>query len=470
MSNLSLMADRGTTQGRPNQQVEYSILLTATLCLLALGAVMVFSASSARAVLLHSGDPAQYLIRYMGYGAIGLGLMWFMSRRPLGALPRLAGPVLIFSFVCLLLVMTPMGVEVNGAKRWLGAGPLQFQPSEVMKFALLLYAVTMICDRPRAINEPRLLGPLVLVVAAGCALILVQPDLGTVLVICFTLIAVLVAAGLPMHYLGRLALIGAGLVTMFALSAGYRRERLMTFLNPWDHARDAGFQSVQGQIALGSGGPFGQGIGQGQAKNLFLPEAHTDFILANLGEELGVIGILVLLFLYGLIAYAGLRIAKNAPRGYPQLLATGLTAMIMCQALLNVFAVLGLAPLTGVPLPLISYGSTNLIVILVAIGLLLNVARNSREDRYGDRAFERASVRGAKSSEGASSYGERAFIRGAKPPEDVPGAPSYGGFPDEVRATDLRRVKESQRVSEDRDRSGRDGRPRRTGVGGRRRP
>ena len=173
-------------------------------------------------------------------------------------------------------------------------------------------------------------------------------------------------------------MIGVGLVTLFALTAGYRRDRLVTFLNPWDHARDAGFQSVQGQIALGSGGPFGQGIGQGQAKNLFLPEAHTDFILANLGEELGVIGIIGLLLLYGMIAYAGLRIAKNAPRGYPQILATGLTSLIMCQALLNVFAVLGLAPLTGVPLPLISYGSTNLVVMLVAIGLLLNIARNPR--------------------------------------------------------------------------------------------
>jgi cell division protein FtsW len=424
------MADRRATEARPNQySVEYSILLTATLCLLALGAVMVFSASSARAVLLDTGDPAQYLFRFLGYGALGLGLMWFMSHRPLDALPRLAGPLLIVSFVLLLATMTPMGVEVNGAKRWLGAGPIQFQPSELMKLALLLYAVTMVCERPRALREPRLLMPLVLVTTAASVLILVQPDLGTVLVICFTLIAVLVAAGLPMNYLGKLMLIGVGLVTLFALSAGYRRERLMTFLNPWDHARDAGFQSVQGQIALGSGGPFGQGIGQGQAKNLFLPEAHTDFILANLGEELGVIGILALLFLYGMIAYAGLRIAKNAPRGYPQLLATGLTALIVCQALLNVFAVLGLAPLTGVPLPLISYGSTNLVVVLACIGLLLNVARNPRVKQ-----------------------------------ED------YGAFPDEVRATDLRRVQESQRGTDDRDRSGRDGGPRRAGAGGRRRP
>lgn len=387
---------------------------------------MVFSASSARAVLLGSGDPAQYLIRYVAYGALGLAGMWFVSRRPLADLRRYAAPLLLVSFALLLLVMTPMGVEINGAKRWLGVGPVQFQPSELMKLALLVYAVTLICQRPRAIREPRLLGPLVIVAGAACVLVLLQPDLGTVLVICFTLIAVLVAAGLPMRALGKLGLVGIGLVTMFALSAGYRRERLMTFFNPWDHARDAGFQSVQGQIALGSGGPFGQGIGQGQAKNLFLPEAHTDFILANLGEELGVVGILALLFLYGMIAYGGLRIAKSAPKGFPQLLAAGVTSLIMCQGLLNVFAVLGLAPLTGVPLPLISYGSTNLVVILVSIGLLLNVASNSSDERR-----------------------------------------DWGAFPDEVKATDLRGVQESERAN-DRDRIRRNSRPRGAGAGSRR--
>jgi cell division protein FtsW len=158
------------------------------------------------------------------------------------------------------------------------------------------------------------------------------------------------------------------------MSAGYRRERLMTWLDPWAHAGDAGFQSVQGQIALGSGGLFGQGLGQSQQKNLFLPEAHTDFILAIIGEELGVAGVVALLLLYGLVAYAGLRVARNARGRYAKLLAAGLTSLFLCQALLNVFTVLGLAPLTGVPLPFISYGSTNLIVLLAGMGLLLNVA------------------------------------------------------------------------------------------------
>ena len=158
------------------------------------------------------------------------------------------------------------------------------------------------------------------------------------------------------------------------MTAPYRRDRLMTFLDPWAHAGNEGFQSVQGQIAIGSGGLFGRGLGESLQKNLFLPEAHTDFILAIVGEELGVVGICGILFLYGLLAYAGLRVAKNARGTYAKLLAAGITSLFLSQAMLNVFTVLGLAPLTGVPLPFISYGSTNLIVLLVGMGILLNVA------------------------------------------------------------------------------------------------
>ena len=201
-----------------------------------------------------------------------------------------------------------------------------------------------------------------------------QPDLGTSLVICFTMAAMLVAAGVPMRQLGLVAAVGAFLVLLFALFEPYRRARLTSFMNPWDHAGTIGFQSVQGQIAIGSGGFFGLGPGQSVQKIFYLPEAHTDFILAVIGEELGVAGVCGLLFLYGMIGYAGLRTAKNAKGAYAKLLAGGLTSLILCQALLNVYAVLGLAPLTGVPLPFVSSGSTSLIVLLCSMGLLLNIA------------------------------------------------------------------------------------------------
>jgi cell division protein FtsW len=184
----------------------------------------------------------------------------------------------------------------------------------------------------------------------------------------------LVAAGMPIRWLASATGGGAALVLMYAMTAPYRRDRLMTFLDPWAHAGNEGFQSVQGQIAIGSGGFFGRGLGESLQKNLFLPEAHTDFILAIVGEELGVVGICGILFLYGLVAYAGLRVAKNARGTYAKLLAAGVTSLFLSQAMLNVFTVLGLAPLTGVPLPFISYGSTNLIVLLVGMGILLNVA------------------------------------------------------------------------------------------------
>jgi cell division protein FtsW len=358
----------------PAHPLEYNLLMTATLCLLAAGAVMVFSASSARTLLEGQGDGTMYLVKYVGFGAIGfLGLL-LIVRTPLQKILALTGPFLAFAFVCLLLVKTPLGVEVNGAQRWLGAGPLTFQPSEITKLALILYSVKLLARKPRPPQHPRELVPLFLVVGPAIVLIASQPDLGTALVVSFTTCALLIAAGMPVRWLLIGAAVGAVLVLMYAMTADYRRARLTSFLDPWDTAGTTGFQSVQGQIALGSGGLFGLGLGQSVQKIFYLPEAHTDFILAIIGEELGVAGITVVLFLYGLIGYAGLRVAKMAKGQYAKLLAAGITTMVLSQATLNVFTVLGLAPLTGVPLPFLSYGTTSLWTLLFSMGLLLNIA------------------------------------------------------------------------------------------------
>jgi cell division protein FtsW len=355
--------------------LEYNILMTATLCLLAAGAVMVYSASSARTLLQGQGDGSAFLVKYVMYGAVGLVVMVVTARRGLDGVIRITGPLLAVSFVLLLAVKVPcLGVNVNGARRWLGAGPLQFQPSELMKLALVLYAAKLLATRPKIVLEPRLLAPLIAVAGCACLLIASQPDLGTALVIGFTLTALLVAAGIPLRHLLVAAAVLAGLVLLYTLVEPYRRARLTSFMDPWANAGTSGFQSVQGQIALGSGGLLGRGLGHSVQKIFYLPEAHTDFILAIIGEELGVVGVSAVLFLYGLIAYAGLRVAKVARGTYAKLLATGVTSLILCQGCLNVFTVLGLAPLTGVPLPFLSYGSTNLIVLLGAMGLLLNVA------------------------------------------------------------------------------------------------
>jgi cell division protein FtsW len=356
--------------------IEYSILYTATLCMLATGAVMVYSASSAESLLAGSGDPSQYLKRYVAFGLLGLVVLHLASRHGLRLIRGLTPILLVASFGLTVLVMLPgFGVTVNGATRWLGAGPIQFQPSELLKVSLILYAAMLLSSRPTCVESlGTLVKPLLLVTGAACLLLLKQPDMGTAMVICLALGALLVAAGTPIRHL---ALIGGGLALLalfVAMIEPYRRERLTAFLDPFSDAGDSGFQAVQALVAIGSGGFFGVGLGESVQKIFYLPEAHTDMILAIIGEEVGVVGILGVIALYGMIGYAGLRTAKLARDRYSKLLAAGITSLILCQATLNFFAVLGMAPLTGVPLPFISYGSTNLIVLLGAMGLLLNVA------------------------------------------------------------------------------------------------
>jgi cell division protein FtsW len=369
------MAAAKGSRRRAKPPLEYSILYTATLCLLAAGAVMVYSASSAES-LTQNGDPAFFLKRYVVFGALGVVAMHVLSRRGLKLVRRATPLLLTVAFGLTVAVMLPgIGITVNGATRWLGAGPVQFQPSELLKVALALYAANLIASRPATLHSVRdICRPLLIVVGLACALLLKQPDMGTAMVICFATFALLVAAGAKMRHLGTIFLVLGLLAMVFALAEPYRRDRVLSFVNPWHDASGTGFQAAQAQIALGSGGLFGVGLGESVQKNFYLPEAHTDMILAIVGEELGVLGVAALAALYGLIAYAGFRTAKLAKDRYAKLLAAGLTALILTQAALNFFAVLGMAPLTGVPLPFVSYGSSNLVVLLAAMGLVLNIA------------------------------------------------------------------------------------------------
>jgi cell division protein FtsW len=378
--------------------LEHRILMTAALCLLAFGAVMVYSASSPLGALgPHGGSGTSELIRYLAFGAIGLVAMHVLERRGLALLDqRLVNLMLLGSFGLLVLVMVPgFGVDVNGARRWFSAGPIQFQPSELMKIALVLYVARYLADNPKRFQERRTgrggrqaerpgqtmrnfrlaIAPIAVVAGPACLLIVVEPDLGTTLVIAFTIVTLLLAAGMPLRYLAILAAVAAVAILLMAVAQPYQRARLTSFINPWASKSTAGFQAVQGQIALGSGGLLGVGLGKSVQKIYYLPEAQTDFILAVIGEELGVLGIFGVVCLYGMIAYAGLRTARRAAGRYAKLLATGLTSLILCQGILNIFVVLGLAPLTGVPLPFISYAPTNLCVMLASVGVLLNISR-----------------------------------------------------------------------------------------------
>jgi len=401
------MARAAATSRSAKRPVEYSILLTATLCLLAAGAVMVYSASSAESLLQGPGDPSFYLKRYLMFGLVGLAVLHFLARRGMELARRFTGVLLGGSFALCLAVMVPgVGVTVNGATRWLGAGPLQFQPSELLKVSLVLYAAHLLASRPRTVKSVKGLSrPLLLVVGAACALLIKQPDMGTAMVICFATGALLIAAGTPIR---KLALIGGGLAAaalVLAIVEPYRRERLTSFLDPFSDAADSGFQAVQALTAIGSGGFFGVGLGESVQKIFYLPEAHTDMILAIIGEEVGLLGILGVVFLYAMIGYAGLRTAKLARDRYAKLLAAGITSLILCQATLNFFAVLGMMPLTGVPLPFISYGSTNLIVLLAATGILLNVAATGGRATGAQRRPALRAIEGGRDATGRDSRG-----------------------------------------------------------------
>jgi cell division protein FtsW len=357
--------------------------VTATLCLLAFGAVMVYSASSPPGVLSGQGLGTGTFIRYVLFAAIGLAAMHILSRRGLALLDERAVRIfLIASCALLMLVLVPgLGKEVNGARRWFVAGPIQFQPSELVKLALVLYAARYLADHPKRVGSRLvpLIAPIALAAGPACLLIVLEPDMGTALVIVFTLGALLLAAGMPARQLAVLVAAAGAIALLFVLAEPYQRARLESFLHPWSSKSTTGFQAVQGQIALGSGGVFGVGLGRSVQKIFYLPEAPTDFILAVIGEELGAVGIGLVAVLYGLVGYAGFRTARRARDRYAKLLASGLTSLILCQGVLNIFVVLGLAPLTGVPLPFISYAPTNLCVMLAAVGLLLNVARPGKQ-------------------------------------------------------------------------------------------
>jgi len=359
---------------RASTHLEYHLLVLVTLALVAFGLVMVYSASSARA-LLGADDPAYYLKRQALYAVAGLVALVLLSRTDYRRLRHAAGPLLLASFVLLVAVLA-IGTAVNGARRWIPLGTLTFQPSELAKLALALWTAGLLARRPAPQTLSELVRPIGLVVGAACALILVEPDLGSALAIAIMVAAILLVAGTPVRTLAA----GSGITGVLVLAAiwlePYRRERIFSFIDPWHDPQGAGFQSVQAMIALGSGGIFGVGLGESVQKIYYLPEASTDMIFAIVGEELGLVGVLAVIGAFALFAYAGLNIALRCRDPFGKRLAAGLTALVCGQAAVNVSAVMGLAPLTGVPLPFVSYGGSSLVVGLASVGILLNIAVN----------------------------------------------------------------------------------------------
>ena len=387
---------KGNRAKRASASPEYNMLLTATLCLLAFGAVMVFSASSTTQVLSHGGlsNSVFFLKRTLIFGALGLVVMHVMARHGLRIVRTLTPALLLGSFFGLVVVLG-IGSSVNGSTRWIGAGVIQIQPSELAKVCLVLYGAHVFAAHPTWPKTIRGMLPYLLVTGGACALMMLEPDLGTAMVTTFAVSATLVAAGARMRDLLLIAAVAAFLVLLLILVEPYRRDRLIGFLNPGADAAGTGFQALQAKIALGSGGISGVGIGNGVQKAFYLPEAHTDMIAAVIGEEMGFAGIAAIVSLFALFGYAGFRIAQSAKDRYGKLLVAGLTSMILVQAVINLYAVMGLAPLTGVPLPFVSYGNSSLLVSLAAVGLILNVARGGTAAVASTPSRRRSAASGA---------------------------------------------------------------------------
>ncbi len=378
--------------------VEQRLLAFVTLGLVAFGLVMVYSATSATAAV-GNGDSMAYLERQAVYALIGVVLMTLAARFDYHRL-RFLAPPLVLAALGLCVAVLVLGPPINGARRWFLLGPASFQPSELAKLALCLFAASYLARRraPRTLGE--LMKPLGALTAVFCALIVVEPDLGTTITLCAMMLAIFLVAGVPF----RLLVLASALAAVVGLAAiwvePYRRARVFSFVDPWSDAQGSGFQIVQATIGIGSGGLTGTGLGEGVGKVSYLPEAHTDMIFAVVGEELGLVGSLLVIGAFAAFAIAGFRIALRCRDPFGKLLAAGITALVAGQASLNLAAVLGIAPLTGVPLPFVSYGGSSLVVLLTAVGVLHNIAVNGTvvqarvpDRRRGNRGARQASAR-----------------------------------------------------------------------------
>lgn len=344
-----------------------------------LGMVMVLSASSVTA--LDTYGSTWYIAMRQGLWLLaGVVMCILVMRVDYHRWRRLAVPALAASVLLLLLVLVPgVGMNVNGASRWLGYGPFSLQPSELAKLTVLLFVADLLARRAAWMHDLQLtLVPVTVVFGGVAALLMLQPNLGTTLVLGSIVLAALYVAGTPILPLGALGVVGGLMAAGLALAAPYRRERVLAFLDPWKDYQDTGYQNIQSLVGIASGGITGTGLGQSRAKWGFLPYAHTDFIFAIIGEELGLIGALIVVALFVALCILGARAAVLAPDRFGMLIAAGVTVWFGVQAFVNIGAVIGILPITGVPLPFVSYGGSSLVFSMVAAGLLLNVARQAQ--------------------------------------------------------------------------------------------
>ena len=352
------------------------IVVVAVAALNLLGLAMVLSASSVSS--LYEGTDTWFHFRRQGTW-IGLGTIALLIARAVDyqALRKLIPAALVATVLALLVVKVPgFGVEAKGATRWIAVGPITFQPTELLKLTMVLYTADLLARRESHLDRPaRTLLPVLAVFGFCGMLVMAQPDLGSLIVVGGITMAVLFAGGVQLAPLFSTMVVGGALAMTLAMTEGYRRNRLLAFLDPWEDPLNTGYQTIQSLVGVASGGVTGVGLGEGRAKWGYLPEAHTDFIYAVVGEEMGFIGSVMVLALFATLAAVGVRIALRAPDRFGTLVAIGIVVWLVLQALVNVGTVVGVLPITGLPLPFVSFGGTSLVVGMAAIGLLLNIGR-----------------------------------------------------------------------------------------------
>jgi len=351
-------------------------LFTVTILLICIGIVMIYSSSSIFAWERYK-DSFFFLKRHLTFLFIGAALTFFVMLVDYRKLSKYAKPLLLISIFLLVLVLMPgIGKEVSGARRWFRFKFISFQPSELAILAVVVYIADFISRKGPMIKQfTRGFLPPVCVLGIVSLLILVQPDLGTTVSMCFVVFVMLFVARTRILYLVSMLLASLPALYILIFSVPYRRARIMAFINPWLDPKGSGFQIIQSQIALGSGGIFGVGLGHSKQKLFYLPAAHTDFIFSIIGEELGLIGTLAVIILFIIFIQQGLKIVKNAPDKFGYFLALGLVLMIAFKAVINIGVSCGMLPTKGLPLPFISYGGSSFIFDMVSVGILINIAR-----------------------------------------------------------------------------------------------
>jgi len=352
-------------------------LLVGVLC--AFGLIMVGSASPLISLKLY-GSPWSIFIRQTMWMGVGGAALLVFSRVDYRKWRKIRGPLVVVTMGLLVAVLVPhLGVTAGGSSRWIGFGMFQIQPSELMKLALAVFAADLLTRRADRSNDPKMvIVPVLAVLGISGILILKQPDMGTALVLSCIAFGILFMGGVPMGPILKILGTFAVLAVVVGLADPYRRDRILSFLNPGANRSGTGYQVWQSLIGLGSGHVFGLGLGGGREKWGTLPNAHTDFIFSVVGEELGLVGAVVLLLLFFALAWYGLRAATRAPDRFGSLLAVGITTWVTSQAVINIGAVIGVLPVTGIPLPFISFGGSSLIITMAAVGILLNIATHER--------------------------------------------------------------------------------------------